>query len=169
MRFFILLTSIFFSLSTVCSASIKDAELESFFSSYVQSYANYFNSETGGDIDVVMRHFSPQTLQVPSKRNPRLTNNRAELAKGFQFFVDSLEKKGAVGIRWAEVQYVKLGERHALASNVAHVYDKEGGVIDVRSSVYSLIRTDQGWQIFMLQSVKPEEAPLLEPRSALLD
>lgn len=141
-----------------------DAELDAFFNSYVSSYATYFDKESGGDISVIMEHFLPKTLQVPPNAAPRVTPNREALSKGFSFFVNMLEKKGAVGIRWESVQYVKLGESHALASNIANIYNKENDVIDRRSSVYSLYKTEQGWQIFMIQSIKPEQTPIIKPR-----
>lgn len=140
----------------------SDAELDAFFADYVGSYAQYFDEENGGDLSVVLNHFSEQTLQVPPNAAPRIAQGRDVLAKGFSFFVNSLKKKGATGIRWEKVQYVKLGDSHALASNIANVYDKNNEVIDRRSSVYSLYKTADGWQIFMIQSIKPEQTPSIK-------
>lgn len=153
--------SLLFIISPLCHAS-GDAELDVFFERYVGSYATYFDKTDGGDIAVIMEHFSPKTLQVPPNAHPRVTPDRETLAQGFKFFVSMLEKKGAVGIRWERVQYVKLGESHALASNIANVYDKNNTVIDRRSSVYSLYKTEEGWQIFMIQSIKPEQTPIIK-------
>jgi len=142
-----------------------DLEIDAFFDHYVGSYATYFDENTGGDISVIMEHFNPQTLQVPSKAAPRLTKDRDTLAKGFSYFVGMLKKKGAIGVRWENVQYVKLGDSHALASNIANIYDKDNRVIDRRSSVYSLYKGEEGWQIFMIQSIKPEQTPIIKARN----
>ncbi len=159
-KFFI---SLLILISPTTSAE-GDAGLDTFFESYVGSYAQYFNEETGGDISVIMQYFRPQTLQVPPNAAPRLTPDHGALARGFNYFLNKLQKKGAVGIRWENVQYVKFEESHALASNIANVYDKSGKVIDRVSSVYSLYKGEAGWRIFMIQSIKPEQAPLIKAR-----
>lgn len=157
----IFLTALIFGIFSSTSHAADDPELDAFFNDYVGSYATYFDKNIGGDMSVIMQHFHPQTLQVPPNAPPRLASDRKVLSKGFGYFLSSIEEMGAVGIRWEKVQYAKLGERHALASNIANIYNKDNEVIDRRSSVYSLYKTDQGWQIFMIQSVKPEQAPVI--------
>ncbi len=158
-----------FILVSPASFGQTDAEIEEFFTDYVTSYAKYFDKKQGGDISIVLDHFADQTLQVPPNVAPRLADGHAVLGKGFSFFLNSLDKKGAAGIRWEKVQYVKLGQNHALASNIANVYNQDGAVIDRRSSVYSLYKYEDGWKIFMIQSISPDQTPFIYRKESYID
>ncbi len=145
------------------SAAAEEASLEQFFDQYIHSYADYFAAGEDADISVVMAHFHEPTMMVPPRGSPAVANTRADLSRNFVGFLQMLRGKGTVRLEWERLQLVHLGPNNAIGSNIARALDADGNVVDRRSSVYSIYRTENGWQIAMIQSHAVETVPELSP------
>lgn len=150
-------------LATTSTAVAKEASLEKFFRDYISSYNDYFEAGENADIDEVMAHFYEPTMQIPPRGNPVVATTRADLSRNFVGFLTMLQAKGTVRLEWERLQLVQLGPDNAIGSNIARALDADGQVVDRRSSVYSIYRTESGWQIAVIQSHAVETVPLLSP------
>lgn len=84
-------------------------------------------------------------ILAPPKNKPFSPDNLT----GFERFVQGLEKKGAVKLRWEEMNLHVLTEKKILANNVGFGIDAGGKVVYETVSVYLLYRTDNGWKIVL--------------------
>lgn len=156
----------FLILFLIASSSIANAKsqssLDQFWEHYISSYTTYLNTEVEPDITPIIAHFNEPSMQVPPRGKPRVSPTHEELGKGFTGFLARLKRKGVAKMEWERIQVVRLSDTTAIASNIARALDKDGNVVDRRSSIYSLYRSEDGWKIAMIQSHDPKNVPTLK-------
>lgn len=160
MRTLILLITLTFSQISFAGNALTDSARE-FMQHYVQSYNNYFDAEEDGDIMAVVKHFhEPATLVSPGRGPNVLTNE--QLSKGLAFFIAGMKKEGATKMKWHKLEVVQLDKNHALVSGVVHISNANGDVIDRKSAIYSLYKSDAGWSMILNQGHDVENSPSLK-------
>jgi hypothetical protein len=145
----------------VTAGASDQASLDQFFANYISSYTTYLSSDGEPDIANITVHFNEPSMQVPLRGAPRVSTTRAELGTGFTRFLALLKSKGATKLEWDKIQLVSLSDNTAIASNIARVLDKNGNLLEKRSSIYSLYKSPEGWKIAMSQSHDPGQTPVL--------
>ncbi len=149
--------------ATTSTAAANEVSLEKFFHDYISSYNDYFAAGENADINAVTAHFYEPTMQIPPRGAPRVAITRTDLSRTFAGFLKMLQDKGTVRLEWERLQLVQLGPNNAIGSNIARALNVDGQVVDRRSSVYSIYRTESGWQIAVIQSHAVATVPLLSP------
>ena len=160
MRFLIVL----FLLSLASTSYAQNSELDLFFDQYIGSFNSYLEASDDLDVSTITQHFAEPALQMPLKGAPRLMMKYTDLNKGYARFLSMLKDKGGVKLEWEKKQVVRLSDDKALASNIARILDKNGLVVDRRSSIYTLYKSPIGWKIAIIQSHAVDRVPLLAPK-----
>ena len=153
MRLLILLTSL------VLTAPTWANELDDFLQSYVGSYTDYLVSGDTKYVGQVTNHFNKPLLQVPGTSTPFVAPDEAAVVKNFTGFMTRIREAGVRKIEWKEVNFTKVGDNKAIASNVARMLDENGKQLRTSAGFYALYRFDDGWKIIMIQQI--DEADVL--------
>lgn len=162
MRSFLLLITLSFSQMSFAGNALTDSA-RAFMQHYVQSYNNYFDADEEGDIMAVVKHFhDPATLVSPG-RAPNILSN-LQLSKGLANFIGGMKQQGATKMKWHKLEVVQLDKNHALVSGVVHISNANGDVIDRKSAIYSLYKSEEGWSMILNQGHDVENSPSLKAK-----
>lgn len=142
-------------------ASDSDGSIDQFFKHYLDGYNTYLTTNENPDVALVTQHFYEPTLQVPPQGVPTNAANHEELGKGFTFFLNTLKQNNVIKLEWEKIEYVHLDDNHVISSIIVRALDKQGNLVERRSSVYSIYRAPEGWKIAMIQPHPVENAPIL--------
>ena len=140
---FPLLFTLLFLSPFVLSESKDERDIQALFSHYMAKYNHYIHT---GELDRSPELYRDTVLVMSDSRSPN-TVDKETFYQQVQVFLDGLKARGVTHVSWGVVKVHMLGDKLALASNIAVRMDDKDTVIDRVGASYYLFKQPEGWRI----------------------